>query len=160
MGFLNHQQYCRKKKAHNTKDMFLKWFYYMGVSKNRGAPKSWILIGFSIINHPFWGFYPYFWVDTHICVLQRCNEIWFEATSLRLNSVDRWKRNQSWPYVATNRWPCSSSSLRAHGSDEDLVRQGGGWLWICYDIQQKKYDGSTHSKTHTLILYGYKNVNL
>ena len=28
---------------------------YMGVSKNRGTPKSSILIGFSIINHPFWG---------------------------------------------------------------------------------------------------------
>ena len=27
----------------------------MGVSKNRGAPKSSILIRFSIINHPFWG---------------------------------------------------------------------------------------------------------
>ncbi len=27
----------------------------MGVSKNRGTPKSSILIGFSIINHPFWG---------------------------------------------------------------------------------------------------------
>ncbi len=27
----------------------------MGVSKNRGAPKSSILLWFSIINHPFWG---------------------------------------------------------------------------------------------------------
>ena len=27
----------------------------MGVSKNRGTPKSSILIGVSIINHPFWG---------------------------------------------------------------------------------------------------------
>ena len=27
----------------------------MGVSKNRGTTKSSILIGFSIINHPFWG---------------------------------------------------------------------------------------------------------
>ena len=27
----------------------------MGVSKNRGTPKSSILIGFSIINRPFWG---------------------------------------------------------------------------------------------------------
>ena len=27
----------------------------MGVFKNRDTPKSWILIGFSIINHPFWG---------------------------------------------------------------------------------------------------------
>ena len=28
---------------------------HMGVSKNIGTPKSSILIGFSIINHPFWG---------------------------------------------------------------------------------------------------------
>ena len=27
----------------------------MGVSVNGGTPKSSILIGFSIINHPFWG---------------------------------------------------------------------------------------------------------
>ena len=27
----------------------------MGVSENSGTPKSSILIGFSIINHPFWG---------------------------------------------------------------------------------------------------------
>ena len=27
----------------------------MGVSKNNGIPKSSTLIGFSIINHPFWG---------------------------------------------------------------------------------------------------------
>ena len=27
----------------------------MGVSKNRGTPKSSILIGFSLLNHPFWG---------------------------------------------------------------------------------------------------------
>ena len=27
----------------------------VGVSKNRGNPKSSILIGFSHINHPFWG---------------------------------------------------------------------------------------------------------
>ena len=28
---------------------------YLGVFKNRGTPKSSILIRFSIINHPFWG---------------------------------------------------------------------------------------------------------
>ena len=27
----------------------------MDVSKNRGTPKSSILIGFPLINHPFWG---------------------------------------------------------------------------------------------------------
>ena len=33
----------------------LNGLYYMGVSKNSGTPKSSILIGFSIINHTFWG---------------------------------------------------------------------------------------------------------
>ena len=28
---------------------------HMGVSKNNGTLKSSILIGFSVINHPFWG---------------------------------------------------------------------------------------------------------
>ena len=28
---------------------------YMDVSENSGTPKSFILIGFSILNHPFWG---------------------------------------------------------------------------------------------------------
>ena len=42
----------------------------MGVSKNNGTPKSSILIGFSTINHPFWG-YPYFWKDPNTSV-PRC----------------------------------------------------------------------------------------
>ena len=39
-----------------SKDIITKSIYilYMGVSKNRGPQKSSILIGFSIINHPFW----------------------------------------------------------------------------------------------------------
>ena len=41
--------------------IFLK---YMGVSKNRGTPKSSILIGCFIINRPFWGT-PYFWKHPH-----------------------------------------------------------------------------------------------
>ena len=36
----------------------------MGVSENSGTPKSSILKGFSIINHPFWGT-PYFWKHPH-----------------------------------------------------------------------------------------------
>ena len=32
----------------------------VGVSKNRDTPKSSILIGFSIVNHPFWGPIPIF----------------------------------------------------------------------------------------------------
>ena len=40
----------------------------LGVSKNRGTRKSSILIGFSIINHPFWG-YPYFWKHPFITAI-------------------------------------------------------------------------------------------
>ena len=42
-------------------------FLYMGISKNIGTPKSSILIGFSIINHPFWGT-PLFG-NTHIYII-------------------------------------------------------------------------------------------
>ena len=38
----------------------------MDVSENSGTPKSSILIGFSIINKPFWGPTPIFWFNTHI----------------------------------------------------------------------------------------------
>ena len=38
----------------------------MDVSENSGTPKSSILIGFSIINHPFWG--TSIFGNTHICV--------------------------------------------------------------------------------------------
>ena len=43
--------------------------HHMDVSKNKGTPKSSILIGFSIINHPFWG--TTIFGNTHIIVLDR-----------------------------------------------------------------------------------------
>ena len=39
----------------NGKWKYIYMTYDMGVSGNRGIPKSSILMGFSIINHPFWG---------------------------------------------------------------------------------------------------------
>ena len=49
--------------------IFVEGIYYMGVSKNSGTPKSSILTGFSIINHPFWGT-PIFG-NTHIDTFRR-----------------------------------------------------------------------------------------
>ena len=46
---------------------------HMGVSKNNGTPKSSISIGFSIINHPFWRFSPYFWKHPHVA---RIKDLW------------------------------------------------------------------------------------
>ena len=43
----NHQCNVKFQNKHPNIDM--------GVSKNNGTPKSSIFIGFSIINHPFWG---------------------------------------------------------------------------------------------------------
>ncbi len=40
-------------------------YQHMGVSKNRGTPKSSILIRCSIINHPFWGTPIFGHIHTH-----------------------------------------------------------------------------------------------
>ena len=60
---------CRGPKlpevVHNWSKSFGTDRWDMDVSKNRRFyPKSSILIGFSIINHPFWG-YHYFWKNPY-----------------------------------------------------------------------------------------------
>ena len=52
----------------------------MGVSKNNGTPKSSILVGFSIINHPFWGT-PIFG-NTHMDPMGSIKLIWVLRTLL------------------------------------------------------------------------------
>ena len=52
---------------------------YMGVSKNKGTSKSWILIGFSIINHSFWGT-PIFG-NTHI-MIDGVHRSWYRILSI------------------------------------------------------------------------------
>ena len=55
---------CFPQKKHQT--VFFGFRLYMGVSKNKGNPKSSILIVFSIINHPFWG--TIICGNTHMCI--------------------------------------------------------------------------------------------
>ena len=54
-----HPFFCREVRSvlsHPKCKLHVLAYPYMDVSKNRGKkPKSSILIGFSIINHPFWG---------------------------------------------------------------------------------------------------------
>ena len=58
------------QKVFKEIDMTLQWELnirsYMDVSENSGTPKSSILIGFSIINHPFWGTPWYLFLETPI----------------------------------------------------------------------------------------------
>ena len=74
---------------------------YMGVSKNKGTPKSPILIGFSIINHPFWE-YQYFWKHpyTHNYIYLEPNWgftlFWMEGKGLVLEGWVPSKIEVSW----------------------------------------------------------------
>ena len=57
----------------------------MDVSKNRSTPKSSILIGFSIINHPFWG--TTIFGNTHMLLVNPlsllCDAIFVRSCSFR-----------------------------------------------------------------------------
>ena len=91
---------------------------YMGVSKNSDTPKSWILIGFSMINHPFCGTplfgnthtYIYIWsyilrpqVDHTGCIA--LNHLDIQPTSQYINN--RWAAYRyvnwikTWPLIST-----------------------------------------------------------
>ena len=51
----NEKQAVKNRRNSLKPTMLLRWFFYMDVSENSGTPKSSILVGFSIVNHPFWG---------------------------------------------------------------------------------------------------------
>ena len=53
----------------------------MGVSENSGTPKSSILIGISIINHPFWGT-PIFG-NAYMSLISRLNISWTKSPPLK-----------------------------------------------------------------------------
>ena len=60
-----------KQKGHLGNTMKLK-NCHVRISKNRGTPKSSILIGFSIINHPFWG--TIIFGNTHVMMVVPCHD--------------------------------------------------------------------------------------
>ena len=104
----------------------------MGVSKNRGTPKSSILIGFSIINHPFWG--TTIFGNTHISNYQAIPpKLWAPSSTsnLFLGSDQRTRREEkcsvSWLFIdGFNEWigfeivDDGLSCRWNHGSDEVL----------------------------------------
>ena len=64
---------CFAPLSLNYHYMHICCFYFdMGVSKNRGTPKSSILIGFSIINHPVWGT-PISWKHPYLKAVFMCH---------------------------------------------------------------------------------------
>ena len=71
-------------------------YSYMGVSKNKGTPKSSIVIGFSFINHPFWGFSPNFRKPPHNYMTGFAGR-WVTSTPVihALRRMDDWQWWQS-----------------------------------------------------------------
>ena len=76
---------------------------YMAVSENRGTPKSSILIGFSIINHPFWG--THIFGNTHIqevfFFFVPKNPIQLKQSEKRFLAHKNWRRNMGLYEVLT-----------------------------------------------------------
>ena len=82
----------------------------MGVSKNSGTPKSSILIGFSIINHPFWDT-PIFG-NIHICT--ETTKSWAPHLGMLKTSSSTARRLGSW--MQNN----NASRLRYTGEGMDV----------------------------------------
>ena len=110
---------------------------HMGVSKNRGrgGPKLWILIGFSIINHPFWGT-PIFG-NTHIpfCICEFWKKCWKLAQPWAgfccVPTNGLWKKKSI--AMATQQWTSGRvpivpswmfSQMSQHLSSESSARKG------------------------------------
>ena len=72
----------------------------MDVSKNSGTPKSSILIRFSLINHRFWGNYPYF---------RKHSEYFFVELKLHF---PRWQNCINWTVKGLQK-TCTSSTLNS-----------------------------------------------
>ena len=96
------QEWSTKPKASTARKS------YMGVSKNNGTPKSSILIGFSIINHPFWGT-PIFG-NTHIYLLPR------NCWNLKITHV---KRKLHLPTIDFH-VPCSFSKVYIYHKSTEI----------------------------------------
>ena len=98
---------------------------YVGVSKNTGTPKPSILIGFSIINHPFWGT-PIFG-NTHVYV---------ENSTFKDHLVGKFQTGL--PFAAR---PAASLS-RLIGSEPNRVPTTLQWLsdWSGSTLEGSKVD--------------------
>ena len=62
--------FCHAPMVHHATSTLQQPQVQVGVSKNGGTPKSSILIGFLIINHPFWGTPIFIFGNTQVLLQQ------------------------------------------------------------------------------------------
>ena len=94
---------------------------YMSVSENSGTPKSSILIGFSIINHPFWGT-PIFG-NTHILLGKLTSKISPDMGWMDRSKPWTQKKNKNQMSFMNFTIMCS----RAPETRDFERKDGGGW---------------------------------
>ena len=78
----------------------------MGVSENNGTPKSSILIGFSIINHPFG--VPLIFGNTHMIICRQLETRW--ETISRFSDMLEYDFTYSYYITGYYRFVCQSVS--------------------------------------------------
>ena len=99
----------------------------MGVSENSGTPKSSILIGFSIINHPFWGT-PIFG-NTHIYIYLHRFVPLLTLLFVARKVVETIDHMDCWDWTAgTWRYRCVSEKIVLYRSF--LFRGSQGWIYF------------------------------
>ncbi len=118
------------------------WYFDLGVSKNMGKPtKSSILIGFSIINHPFWRFPPYF-LETpniHLCSFNFAwdSRSWYRGMLSLLVSFSRRAKHPNIYGSVVPRWKLTSF-WRPHWKEGEEVNKWESYcistfnLLVCY----------------------------
>ena len=113
---------------------------YLGVSENGGTPKSSILIGFSIINHPFWG--TTIFGNIHFVVNEKKTGAAFFQTHQTKMYVEQ---ILSWLASMRIHVPPNANMLSAFLSHGNTVESEGscGWKqnpsWICLRCLESKH---------------------
>ena len=107
--------------------------HYTDVSENSGTPKSSILIGFSIINHPFWGT-PIFG-NTHTVRQQGASFIY--QLQFQLLRCDDWIRHSFWT------------------TKRSIIQRGRRWIGHIYPHQCARAQGPLY---HLCTIYLYKSL--
>ena len=114
----------------------------LAVSKNSGTPKSSILIGFSTINHPFWGT-PIFGNTQMVELLRRCGGPPRIHIYIHICDDHSFPKHliEAYPKIGISIISCefSNKSLANECFGQGRSRKDPKWVWN----KQKKCIGST-----------------